>query len=71
VSESTKALVGTIVGFAALVAIFAIMADCSKAVSRTGTDAVEACIKRGGEWIGDNSGDVTRIDTCVEPKAHQ
>jgi hypothetical protein len=52
----------------ALVATFAIMADCSKQVSRTGSEAVEACVKRGGAWIGNNDGLATGLDICVEKR---
>jgi hypothetical protein len=67
-TDSTKSLIGTIAGLAALVAVFAIMSDCSKAVSRTGSDAVEACITKGGKWLGSNSGAFPSTDVCVEPE---
>jgi hypothetical protein len=66
-TDSTKALIGTIAGLAALVAIFAIMADCSKGVSRTSAASVEACVQRGGKWIGDNAGAQPNTDFCEMP----
>jgi hypothetical protein len=69
-SDSTKTLVGSISALVCLVAIFAIMADCSKAVSRTGSDAVEACVERGGKWIGNNSGTQPLTDFCLMPDKH-
>jgi hypothetical protein len=49
-TNSTKTLIGTIAGLAALVAIFAIMSDCSKHVSDTGA---ANCVATGGTWNPD------------------
>ena len=49
-SDSTKVLVGSIAALAALVAVFAIMSDCSKHVADVEANPKKACLEGGGYW---------------------
>ncbi len=63
---------GTLVMIASmtLLGIFAIMSDCSKSVSRTGTQVVAACVKSGGTWVDNNDRLITSTlsGDCVDKK---
>ena len=48
-SDSTKTLVGTIAGLVTLVAMFALMTNCSIKIARIDAQAAE-CAKRGGDF---------------------
>lgn len=62
-TDSTKAALCTVTGFAALVACFAIMADCSKSVARTNGEA--ECVAGGGVWLSSVRAD-NATGHCVE-----
>jgi hypothetical protein len=58
-------LIGTVAALIALVAIFMIMADCSKHISDVEASPKAACSLRGGVWFKDTP---NRIGYCVEPR---
>lgn len=55
-SESLAGVAVGVAGIAALVAIFAIMADCSKTVARVNAEGVN-CVSQGGRWEPSDYGD--------------
>ena len=70
-NDSTSGVLGGAIAAVAVVLSVALMADCSKSVSRTGSEAVEACVRSGGQWVGSNDGNFDSLDHCIMPKARQ
>jgi hypothetical protein len=62
VNDSTKTLIGSISALASLVAISAIMSDCSKHVADVEANPQMACIKGGGTW--------SRLNTAPSQVGH-
>lgn len=63
-TDGTKALVGTIAALFALVAMFAIMADCSKHVANVEADPHRVCLEVGGWWS--DSDIANHVGHCVK-----
>ena len=61
-AASTKTLIGSIAGLAAMVAIFAIMSDCSKHVADVEANPKKACADAGGTWV--NLGPPNQVGRC-------
>lgn len=63
--DSTKALIGGLLGSVTIIGSLLVLSDCSKTVSRYNAESIENCIRSGGAWL--NTSIATNDGLCSRP----